>query len=1625
MRPAVRWAVAASLLGAACAEPVVSLSPSDVELLSVDADVSDVSPPGEVAGEEVASVPDLSPPLPDGAEPPEADTAPVPPTAPAVAGTHPASPANDNQPFIYGIADAWTTVRVYRDPECIPPALGAAAAGGDGVWQVSGWVPDDSETPLFVRATGRDGASSPCAATLTYVEDSTPPSPPSELLLDPSGPSPDPQPALAGVAEPGATVVAYRLAGCLGPAASSGISQADGRFELPLPVALDVTSRVSARARDAAGNLSECSDWLTYDHDGTPPAEPVVTGTEPEGVTSTPFIVVTGTAEPHSLVHIHPDPACEEASLGEDYASPAGDFAVQVALPGTGFFHLHAQAQDALDQRSRCSTTFGLHLVDGSPPSAPLLSHISPEGPSPEAWPVLRGQAETHALLRVYRSADCTGAPVGSGYAGSGGGFAVSFEAAIEATTAVSARAWDEAGWSSPCTATPLSYTHDATAPEPPTLLQTVPASPSRSVWTPLVQLTAEPGIQLALFTGGVCDGSPALSTVMPLSGAAMLEVPVPKHAVSELVAQVRDAAGNASLCSQPLEYVHDGLPPTFAGVTTATATGPTALELSWAAAIDQVYPAEELVYDVCLAASPVAATACVEPHLTSSDLSATIAGLASDTRYYANVRARDPAGNSDDNGILASARTLGGGGAIGVSLSGGRTCVTLADGRAACSDVPGGPLSLLDVAEVALVEVDDAGWCSLGVAGDLTCDGDPAPVGQARSFSLGGGSRCAIGPAGGVSCWSATDLTAPPSAQPARAIAVHGQAVCSVTEAGAVVCWGAGPAAAAPPGLPPTRAVALGESHGCALAASGGVQCWGSDAVGQATVPGGLPPARAIAASADGTCVVTAPGELVCWGTSSASGLTGPFRSVGLSAGRVCAVSVPGRVSCRESGGAVVDTPLQDASVRAIAVAAGFGHGCAASSDGQVSCWGWNDDAQLGDASLEERWSPQLVAGFPGRGGLAAGSYHSCALGPAGDVACWGGDGFGALGNGALPASASPTPVALGPSREVRSAASHTCATLVDGRVACWGWNGRGQLGDGSTEDRAEPFVSQADTLEVAVAATHSCGLRGDGTVWCWGEGGRGQLGQGSFGDAVWPVQVQGLAGAIAVAAGGDRSCAIRADGSLWCWGDVDPLGRACLGGCWPAVQPVPVQVAGLPAVRGVSMGKRSSCVLGVDGRVRCWGELPEWPYVPEAVPGLSARSVAVGSDHACAVGAAGRLTCWGRNDHGQHGTGLTARRPLPSDVVGLQAAIAVTGGGRHGCARGANQAVTCWGGNDSGQLGFGSTLPAFQPVPPAGLSTARALSAGAAHTCVVDEAGQAFCWGRNDHGQLGGGDTTPTWTPSAVAQSEPFLSIAASGGEGAAHTCAVTTGGNVRCWGSSGAGQLGTGTFEPHPTPAAVVGLADVAQVAAGAAHTCARRLGGQVGGEVGGEVGGQIWCWGAGHEGQLGDGGMGLSTDPVGVVGIEGATALAAGLTFNCAATSAGDVRCWGRNSRGQLGDGSQVGQATPTAVGGGLADAVDVVAGASHACALLTDTTVRCWGANTEGQLGDGTFVDRSTPVQVVGLADVVALGAGANHTCAVLVGGGVQCWGSDADHQLGDGVDDAHSGIEPRYVSDFP
>jgi alpha-tubulin suppressor-like RCC1 family protein len=367
--------------------------------------------------------------------------------------------------------------------------------------------------------------------------------------------------------------------------------------------------------------------------------------------------------------------------------------------------------------------------------------------------------------------------------------------------------------------------------------------------------------------------------------------------------------------------------------------------------------------------------------------------------------------------------------------------------------------------------------------------------------------------------------------------------------------------------------------------------------------------------------------------------------------------------------------------------------------------------------------------------------------------------------------------------------------------------------------------------------------------------------------------------------------------------------------------------------------------------------------PPTLTSTPTLGAGNLSAGWQHTCVVTPDGGVKCWGANEWGQLGDGTKKNRSAPVDVTGLGfQAKSVAAGLYHTCALSIDGHVKCWGGNGNGQLGNGTNNNSLSPVEVAGLDEkVVALAAGASHTCVVTQSRGMVCWGYNDSGQLGDGTTVDSNIPVGVVGLSEGVTAIALGNAG--HTCAVTSGGGLKCWGWNAAGQVGDGTKTNRSIPVEVDGLIDVIGATAGYSHTCVLTRDGK------------DLCWGENKYGQLGNGTRQESSSPVESGDIPGKVIqLVAGSIHTCALTEDGRTFCWGGNEWGQLGDGSTTGRLQPVPIlsTGAVITAISI--GGIHSCGLTAGGDVLCWGGNEAGQLGDGSIDNSNFPVKVIGLVE---------------------------------------------------
>ncbi|MFW6010281.1 MAG: Ig-like domain-containing protein [Gemmatimonadota bacterium] len=303
---------------------------------------------------------------------------------------------------------------------------------------------------------------------------------------------------------------------------------------------------------------------------------------------------------------------------------------------------------------------------------------------------------------------------------------------------------------------------------------------------------------------------------------------------------------------------------------------------------------------------------------------------------------------------------------------------------------------------------------------------------------------------------------------------------------------------------------------------------------------------------------------------------------------------------------------------------------------------------------------------------------------------------------------------------------------------------------------------------------------------------------------------------------------------------------------------------------------------------------------------------------------------------------------------------------------------------------LASASGLESAESIPFSVNLTFTDVATGGSHTCAVTEGGEIYCWGANDLDQLGNSSVDTTAVPVRVEANLNFATVTA----GRSHTCATLraiVAQTPYCWGWNGSGQLGVGDRTERAVPTAADGPA-MTRVSAGNDHTCGLASDG-------------VYCWGSNSSGQLGQPGTfeTWQVSPTLTIGGEFQD-VAAGNLHSCAVETDGTAYCWGYNDAGQLGDGTMTTATSPVTVedSDGAVLFETITAGLTQTCATfphdISEGIVFCWGANG-GQLGTGDTESSTTPRQTVG-PDLVAVDAGTGYACGISTASEAMCWGGN-------------------------
>jgi alpha-tubulin suppressor-like RCC1 family protein len=474
--------------------------------------------------------------------------------------------------------------------------------------------------------------------------------------------------------------------------------------------------------------------------------------------------------------------------------------------------------------------------------------------------------------------------------------------------------------------------------------------------------------------------------------------------------------------------------------------------------------------------------------------------------------------------------------------------------------------------------------------------------------------------------------------------------------------------------------------------------------------------------------------------------------------------------------------------------------------------------------------------------------------------------------------------------------------------------------------------------------------------------------------------------------------------------------------------------------------------------------------PSTLPTTPTLNDDTTVSGNAHQCSISSDQVVYCWGSNNLGQLGNGTTTNSATPVPILTISNIVGLTAGYNHTCALNSTGNVYCWGDNTYGQLGISSFTGQTSPTLIVGLNNIQSLAYidNAWHTCAIDTSGDVYCWGYNGSGQLGDGTSLTRNTPVMIEGLTSITNVTIGSVQGninSGYTCSLSSSnsaycfgdytsflapdpagvskattptlidgldpvidfaagyshscgligadGSVNCWGANGYGQIGDGTVIRRVNPTAATGVSSTVHLDNGRDHSCA--LGSD----------GTLYCWGGNGSGQLGAGNALRQTGIISVTGVPTTiSSFSLGFEYTCAITTDNNPYCWGYNGYGQLGDGTTINRLSPVAVQGLPASSANfLIARYTHSCSIMNNGDLYCWGNNEYGQLGDGTTVNKLSATYINGVSNAIDVTTGYFHTCALTSDGTLYCWGLNNFGQFGDGT--TNPSLTPVEIGNYP
>lgn len=438
--------------------------------------------------------------------------------------------------------------------------------------------------------------------------------------------------------------------------------------------------------------------------------------------------------------------------------------------------------------------------------------------------------------------------------------------------------------------------------------------------------------------------------------------------------------------------------------------------------------------------------------------------------------------------------------------------------------------------------------------------------------------------------------------------------------------------------------------------------------------------------------------------------------------------------------------------------------------------------------------------------------------------------------------------------------------------------------------------------------------------------------------------------------------------------------------------------------AYKHVSAGSSFSCGISKQGVLKCWGandkgQIPgasiEGVSVPFVVDsGVKYNFVSVYGNRGCGVTESNALNCWGDSQ--------------PLQVVdGGVSYSSVALANVHACGITDSQDLKCWGKNSYAIMGTGLTDSTEYPPTAIDPTTKyRKVVVSANHACALTLDNELKCWGSNPQKQIQFDSQARFPLTQIQDGTDTFLDVAI----GTSHTCSLNQDGEAKCWGANSYLQMGNGLEdEIFMDRTTVATSARFTSLSAGLTFTCGIR-----------ESDKKLLCWGFNQYGNLGNNVTTNAKVPV-ESHLDDVKFVSAGGNTTCALNSIGVLYCWGEDANGQSGQGMMAQSSSPVTIDRGIKYSFIDSGLFYHSCGILEQGTLKCWGNNGNGQIGDRTTFAKSFPVEVDRGTKYKFVNTGFYHTCGITSEGQLKCWGANgATFRLGDGL--TQSRAIPKAVS---